>query len=109
MLGQLIKVHLRVFLTVEVHSIARLVAVESSNSTATLDQFGLRSLLCLGLQLLIKFLESLEPLIHLDIGCGCRVLHVLHHVLARRESTEILLVVHVATTTRLRVFSGDGK
>ena len=67
MLGQLIKVHLIVFLTVKVNSIASLVSVDPAVSIVFLNQLGL-CLLCLGLQLLIKLFESLQPLVHLDIG-----------------------------------------
>ena len=110
MFSQLIKVHLRIFLTVEVYSIARLGAVNTAESIATLvDQFGFHSLFRLGLQLLIKFLESLKSLVHLDVRGRGRVLHVFHLVLSRCESTEILLMVHVSTTTCRRVFSGESK
>ena len=110
MFSQLIKVHLRIFLTVEVHSIARLGAVDTAESAATLmNQFGFHSLFRLGLQLLIKFLQSLESLVHLDVRGRCRVLHVFHLVLSRCESTEILLVIQVSATTCRRVFSRKSK
>ena len=99
-LCKLIKIHLRFLLTREVRSITTLAAVHADQSTSTLHQFWLCSLV-FGLKLLIKFFKSFKTLKHFkvrSIRFRVWVWKILEHILAGREPAEILLMAYIATS-----------
>ena len=110
-LGELIKIHLRLLLTVEMRSTGSLAAVRASKSVSTLHEFWLCSLV-LGLKLLIKFFKPFKALKHFkvrSIGFRVRVRKIFQGTLAGCEAAEILLLAHVAASVCLRAFSGHGR
>ena len=66
MLGELIKVHLGLLLTVEMSSTRSLAAVSATQSVSTLHEFWLCSLV-FGLKLLIKFFKSFKTFKHFKV------------------------------------------